>query len=341
VKDTVVIEQAADPRQWQFFSEFVRYETAVGGPDPHMALTGAMCEGQSWLERAWCGGCYIGVYNVPTAEVLWRHWPHARVMAEPDAVEPWIDEHWKGLAFRRERRAARSSTKLAQFMVSYAHWIEDAQEQPWWGEDYDAAWKAADEVYSVGRYIKLKILEYLRRYCDLPAQLTDMRARGGWSPRTALCLLYPERAEALLGDDSAENCAIAEATAVDASVRLREEFGLELDAYSLQVLLCDYKQSYSGRRQFPGRSQDSEIAYHHKIEPHWRAAEGELVTTMFDVRKRIFPHCALGELNGWREVREELGDVLRDEGYTWTDTLYDYMSSRGALFMPVRRKVTV
>jgi hypothetical protein len=319
MKSAEVIRQAADPKQWDFFAEFIKWEKAVGGPDPHMKLVGAMNEDRPWIERAWAGGCYVGVYNAPTAEVLWTQWPIERVLAESGDLEPWIDQHWKGLAFRRERRAARSAKKLSAFMVSYANWITTAREMPWWTEDYDAAWKAGDDVYSVGRYIKLKMLEYLRRYCEAPFQLEDLRAKGGWSPRTALCLLYSDHAPALLGDDSKENVVVAERLTEKTAYRLIEEYGLYLDSYELQVLLCDYKQSYSGRRQFPGRSQDSELAYYRKISPYWNHE-----TKMFETRARIFPHVALGEIQGWSGVREELGGFLRMNRLTWSDFLYDY-----------------
>jgi hypothetical protein len=322
VKAGEVIRQAADPKQWDFFAEFIKWEKAVGGPDPHMALVGAMVEDRQWIDRAWAGGCYVGVYNAPTAEVLWTQWPHVRVMAEPEALEPWISQHWNGLAFRRERRAARSSLKLAQFMISYANWITDAMDQEWWDGGYDAAWRAGDQVYSVGRYIKLKMLEYLRRYCAAPFQLQDLRAKGGWSPRTALCLLYPDHAPALLGDDRKEHLVVAERLTRETGQRLREDYSLSIDSYELQVLLCDYKQSYSGKRQFPGRSQDSELAYYRKISPYWNHE-----TKIFETRARIFPHVALGEIQGWSGVREELGHFLRVNRKTWSDFLYDYTAT--------------
>jgi hypothetical protein len=136
-----------------------------------------------------------------------------------------------------------------------------------------------------------------------------------------LALLYPEDSEKLNGDDRPEHLALANARAEDAGRELAER-GIELTRYNLQVLLCDFKQCYIGRRQFPGRSQDSELEYEAKIAPHWGPDP-----TMRNARKELFPKQALGELSGWTHVRQELGHVLRDFGYMWSDLLYDYVKT--------------
>jgi hypothetical protein len=70
--------------------------------------------------------------------------------------------------------------------------------------------------------------------------------------------------------------------------------------------------------------------YKEKAEPHWKYE-----STFYDVRKAKFPHEALGELWGWYEVRKDLGAVLYDHGYMWSDLLYSYMDTED-LAHPVR-----
>jgi Alpha-glutamyl/putrescinyl thymine pyrophosphorylase clade 2 len=332
MEDNKLVAIATEAQHDRLFAEFCRWEKAVGGPDPHMALAGELSAGSSPIDRAWQVGCYLACYNVPTGITLWTHWPYNRVSAEAELLEGWLREHWEGLAFRRERRAVRSPEKLARHLVSLAIWLSSLGGREWvYTGNYEQAWRDADQIYGVGRYIKLKLLEALRRYTDVSVQLTDLRASGGWSPREALCLLYPACSAELLGNDSKRNCIVAERCAKQAQERLAEGYGIELDAYELQVLLCDYKQSYVGKRQFPGRSQDSEIAYYDKIADYWG-----LDDTMFQARARLFPHKTLGEICGWRQVREELGDVVSTWGYTWSDLQFDYLQSREHLAEPVR-----
>lgn len=312
---------------FRFFSDFCRYETVVGGPDPHMACVGHMSKDCGLRERVWRAGCYIGVYNVPTAEVIWQNWPRDRVFEEGDNLGAWISENWKGLGFRRERRAVRSPEKLTRYLLSYSSWIEDWNRRDWVASAqqypfgaYEDAWKDVQQVYGLGRYVALKILEFYQRYCDVGVQLPDLRPKGGWSPRAALALLYPRYAEQLNGDDRKMHLELANTLAVQTSVRLKEDHGIRLSRYNLQVLLCDYKQSIIGQRQYPGRSLDSEIVYRRKVEEHFGNETG-----MWEAREALFPPIALGEKRGWSDVREELGDVLAVHGYTWTDLRWDYL----------------
>lgn len=327
---------------WKFFAEFCRYEIAAGGPDPHMRLVGEICrhEQSSWIETAWRGLCYCSVYNVPTAVVLWTHWPAERVRAT-SVVEltEWLRNNWRGIAFRRERKAVRTPEKLARCLHSAAEWVRELpakrmEGQLWFDPSlgqvarFEMAYDDACSVYGFGRYIGQKYVEYAHRYMGTAAAAYDIRPRGGWSPRAALALLFPEHEPALNGGDSPEELRIADMCAREARERLNNN-GILLDWYLLQVLLCDYKQSAVGRRQYPGKSQDTEMEYNAKIAPHWGECQ-----VMWDARRRIIPDTCLGELQGWHGVRKELGYVLTKHGYTWTDFLYDYLKSKDHLETP-------
>jgi len=150
-----------------------------------------------------------------------------------------------------------------------------------------------------------------------------------------LTILYPEYVDNLMGDDSTENIVISNRLGVETQARLKE-MGVSLDLFELQVLLCDYKQSYVGKRQFPGRSQDSELSYYYKVKSHFGDA---YKSRMFEARLDMYPEEVLGEVQGWSSVREELGKVLRGYGYTWSDLKYDYILSKDNLANPVERKL--
>jgi hypothetical protein len=295
-----------------------------------MACVGEMSKNCTWGEKMWRAGCYVGVYNVPTAEVIWQEWSPNDLTG----LEAWIDANWTGLGFRRERRSVRSKEKLARYLRSYAEWV---QEEPVWfhglyepKEAYEIAWRDIQRVYGMGRYVALKALEFMRRYCGAPIELPDMRPSGGWSPRAALSLLYPHSAGELTSPKDFDG--YSNHLFENARQRLAEG-GLQLDRYNMQVLLCDYKQSVVGRRQYPGRSQDSELVYADKVHGHFGGESSE----MWETRLRIFPHWALGEIQGWDDVRNELGHVLAAHRYTWTDSQFDWFASRADLAHPVTR----
>jgi hypothetical protein len=337
---------AAEADQWKNFADFCRLEMAVGGPDPHMKLTAAMCNLDScpWSEKAWRGLCYLGVYNVPTAEQIWNAWHFERSIIEREEFLPWFTKHWQGIALRRERKSARSPIKMAKYFETASAWLSEAlldkkEGIGWIGgmkdlspfDRYEFAWENVQQIYSMGRYIAFKYLQYGMQYLDFPINLQDIRAKGGWSPRAMLAILWPDQAVPILGGDSPEEIAVVDTYAAKTKAYLLEGYGVDLSWYNLQVLLCDYKQCYVGKRQFPGRSQDSEIAYAKKIEDYWGGD-----TIMWEARSMIFPHQALGEMNGWYSVREELGKVLYDHGYMWSDLIYDYNLSKTRLATPVK-----
>lgn len=322
-------------RKWQFFAEFCRFDGAAGGPDPHMKVAAHLVRTASEAEKLWMVGCYMGTYVVPSAEVIFREWPASRVWVDPAGLANWLDGNWDGIVLRRERRAVRTPVKLGRYLRSYSGWILDHRDDEWLrgGTDYDAASKALSECYGVGRYIALKGLELMYLTGLTRARLGDLRARGGWSPRQALAFLQPEHEAFLLGDDSAENCARVEAIAATAKERLRSEYGVDLSWYEFQTFLCDWKQCYAGRRQYPGRSLDSEIGHARKVWAHF----GNGNSGLLQARAELFPHTCLGEMNSWQGVREELGNCQAEWGYTWSDTLYDWQASKEALAFPQER----
>jgi hypothetical protein len=342
---------ALEVDHWQNFADFCRLEMAIGGPGPHMKLTAKMCEldGCDWEETAWRGLCYLGVYNVPTAEQIWNIWPFQKAVLEREQFLPWFTEHWAGITMRRERKSARSPIKMAQYFETAAIWLSVLSDKRNYGagwisgegassrQRYELAWNDTQEsIYSMGRYIGFKYLEYGIQYLDFPIELFDIRAKGGWSPRVMLAILWPEQIQMLLGGDSPEEIAIVDEYAAKTKVQIKENYGIDLSYYNLQVLLCDYKQCYVGKRQFPGRSQDSEIAYRKKIESYWGGN-----TRMWEARAKAFPKQVLGELNGWDCVREDLGKVLYDYGYMWSDLIYDYNLSKNRLAIPVKHGETI
>lgn len=329
------------PDHWQNFRDLAYWEKKGGGPDPYLACAGtvAWMNQRSLLHTAWFGALYLHTYNVPGALAIFEKFPDPEDLA---GDFEWVKKNWDGLGIRKERRAVRTVEKFTRGLRSWAKLVQHIPTTiPQWNriknpeERFRFAFKDVCEVYGVGRYIAPKYVEFLRRYCGSTAQAYDVLAKDGWGPRTGLSYLFPDYADALLeGGEGADVVALTERLANQALDRLADEYGLALDHYELQVLLCNYKSAWENRTRYPGGAHDAEEDCALKIELHW----GDRFTQdMRAARAKLFPPEVLGEVGGWRGIREGLGATLRDKGYLWNDFEYVYSISKGDLSKPKRR----
>ena len=301
----------------------------TGGPDPHMAAVVVMCDGLQLAERLWRAWLYVAVYNVPTAEAIWREWPVGKFMAAPaDAMVAWLDAHWAGLRLRRERRTVKSPRRLATCLAGFPDALANLPNYA--GASFEDLWAFALSRPHIGRYAATKLAEIWHRLGFVSAEVPDIRAVGGWSPRKALGLIYSEE-HVDFHDDGAAAVSAVEKRAAQLRATMRDRCGIDLSFFELEVMLCEYKESYGTRRQYPGRSLDSELTYEAAVNAYWKVSE----TDHMRARKLVSPPWALGEIRGWAGVRGELGRVLADYGYVWSDFLYDYAASVNRLDRPV------
>ena len=300
------------------YAEFCRYELLTGGPDPHLVAVTAMCKPLPKTEQLWRVLCYVALYNVPSAEAVWREWPSERFLREPEAIEPWLDKHWEGLRTRRERRTVKSPARLARCLRAFPDILAGIDAVAF--ADFEEVWEFALSLPHIGRYAATKITECWWRLGFTEAMCPDIRADGGWSPRSALQLITGE------GDphnNGKKEVAFAEKQAAGLRRMVLNRWDLDLTPYTQEVMLCEYKASYKTRRQYPGRSLDSELMYELALRPYW----GERDTEHMRIRGEISPSWALGEIQGWDEPRKVLGRVLVDYGYTWTDSRFDFLAT--------------
>lgn len=325
------------------FAEFVRGVELAGGTTPHVAMTvESMSRLDDDLEKLWFAGCYALTYNWPAAERLFLE---VRPNQIPDRLEEralyqidlerWLEEHWAGIPLRKERKSVYRKWAFAESASAYAACARYLVSHSW-EQDYEEAfrWFNANTRY-MGRYIAIRWLEVMRRafpeQCArwvMPSILSD----GGQHSRKALALIYPGYAQWLLGGNTPGEIKISDSATEQLKTDLELEYGLKTNYYEMQSLLCEYKQSALGRKQYPGKSIDTEMGYLTKVLEHW----GTYATTTFwDVRRACFPQWTLGEVQGWYGVRPELGRVLADYGYTWSDAVYDWAQSKANLSAPV------
>lgn len=326
---------------WRHFADFCRWEIASGGPDPQIDMVREMSrDAESRDERVWRALCYIAVYNVPYGEVLWRELPWPEVLnLEESWVRAWLDEKFAAgqITTRVERRCVRRADWMAEYLIAARRWVGGGHARDLAHRcremdphaAYDLAWNEVTSLPRIGRYVALKLLELLRREDLLRAEPRDIRPRDAWSPRKTLQELWPDRE--IPNRDNSPGALDATNRAVDDTLaRLRDEFGVPVTMFQSQVLLCEYRESHESRRQYPGRSLDSELGYARRAEAEWGHR-----SDMWRARRALFPLQHLGEHGGWDGPRKDVAAVLATHRYTWTDLVYDYRGTT-ELSSPVR-----
>lgn len=325
--------QSAD---WHFekFVEFARLKHDVGEPSPHLSVVGNICqqEKMNLNERLWFIGNYACSYCLPTAQVIIDFWSYEQAAKDFDAFESWLKDNWAGIVTRTERRTVRTYPKYARCLREWSAWITnefpkllDIQE-PDDKAYYDKVFKSVTSVYSIGRYIAIRIIEGLRRYCGLErARLYDVRSIGGWSPKKCLAFLYPEHAKVILIDDKRGNL-LTDQLAEDLLVRVKKELPWA-DYYIVAAMLCEYKGAYEKRHQYVGWTIDQEPLLYDKVLKHFGKQASGISEKLWSARKALFPKEVLGEVQGWGGTRWDVAKILRDYGYIWSDLKYDYFAT--------------
>ena len=316
--------------EWHFehFVEFTQLKQEIGEPSPHLAIVGWLSKDQEINDRLWLLGCYAATYCLPTAQVLCAKWSWRKAHNRPQELTSWLEKHWKGIVTRTERRCVRTPKKMAECLTSYLQWMRneyprllELKETVTGNAYYDAVWESVEGIKFFGRYINIRLVEGLKRYCDIPARLYDIRSIGGWSPKKCLCYLYPEHASVIL-IDNAEGNALTDELAYDLLQRVRDAGLPQVDEYVLAAMLCEYKGAFEKLHQYTSWTVDQEPLLHDKVLEYW----GNTVdlSDLWNARAALFPHEVLGEFHGWNGTRWDCAKTLQQYGYNWADLRYSY-----------------
>lgn len=333
-------DEFSNDEQWKFFAEFSAFKIEMGEPTPHLDMIGVLAADASTLEeKIWRIGCYAATYNVAMGEILWSHWPLERVLKEGETLLlPWLVENRSRIKIHTMRRCVRGTPKLAENMLGFANWIPEGLpplliDQTADKEFYERCWESITSVKYMGRYIVIRILEAFQRHAGIPANLFDIRAIGGWSPRKMLSLLFPQHEQMLInGGDGKEAVALINDLSNRAISQFKHEHGVELSHFLFATLLCEYRECYESRQRYPGRTHDEQLEQFLALKELWPEHKSQF----YQSRDR-YPNLVRGELQGWDGIRKELNAVLRDHRYNWSDLYYDYHKTTD-LAEPVRRQ---
>lgn len=323
------------------FGLFCQRKKGVNGPDIHMKAAGAGTEGLDFETRSWRLAVYNNFCSTPSAAVVWATWSWEDMhngSVNDESLEDWIRRNWKGIPIRQNRRPARSVPKLTRSLDTLCLWMRD--DFPSLPEmSYAEAWKSLDSVYTWGRYVKIKWLETCRRFLGpdyAHFEAPDIHGSGGWSPRKALGILYPEYAMVVANKarNDKQTLNFVHSLAQELRAYVSENW-VETSTYELEALLCNYRQTLStGKTFYAGRTIDSELEYHKKIINFWGDNPYLGTFNFFSSRLKAFPIETLGEIQGWDGVRADLSPLLREDNIVWSDAVFSYNASKDDLSHP-------
>lgn len=280
----------------------------------------------------WLAGCYTVPYVVSTMVAITNRWTRKAVLADEGKLKGWVNEHWEHLPIRKERRVnGMGPDKLADVMVGYASWLEEGNLERLHGLPFEEAFGGLNPPH-YGRYFKMKLYEVLRRTLrrtksrTVIPEMPDILPKDGAHPRKGLALMFHEH-------DYKSNKVEDLGQANELSGELKqdlEEAGITVDWFVTEVLLCNYRQAVNGG-QYPGRAHDSELGHYHVVQRGFPE-----VGKVLKCRADLFDGRYLGEVGDrWQGRRVEIGKVLMEYGYVWSDALYDYNATTD-LARPVR-----
>ncbi len=296
---------------WPRFAAFCKAELDTGGPDPQIDLLVELARGHSPLSQWWLAGCYAAHHCVPSAYAVWSRLPISVNRMTQNDVEALLRKLWKHLPVRNEMRSHRMPEKRAACLVSAAQFARThARDNGTFWHSYEDAWDAAnDQIVYFGRYMAIKYLEILYRMTgEERFRLPDLRARGAWSPRRTLAMLWPKvRVLGYEDQNDAPDLVIVDTMAKKTRHHLRAKYGVKVSMFQLQVLLCEYREALNGS-YYPGASHDEEMPFIRTVE------QRTVCRAVWRARKTLFPHDVLGEVEGWDGPRKAMQQPFKLEG---------------------------
>lgn len=292
--------------RWNLFADFCKAELATGGPDPQMPLIEELAkEEEDDQIRVWLAGCYGAHHCVASAYAVWGSWDPISVINDYPEFVKWLNNFWLNLPVRPEMRSHRMVEKRATCLWDFANFALGQSWRNW--TNYHDMWEGTiQNIRYYNRYMAIKMGEMLRRLVIPHIVLRDMRAKGAWSPRRTLGMLWPEHTYRLNDRDNndSETIELVENIAARTRNRLMTDYNISVSFFQLQVLLCEFREATVGG-YYPGASHDEEMDYMDK------AGYSFDMTPIYDARAKLFPHEYLGEKNNWHGLRKEKFQVFK------------------------------
>lgn len=302
--------------------DYIAYHVAmteIGDLDPAYPIMLYVCDRYEFNpeQRYWLAFLYSACYSVPTAFYIWNEFPDFENI-DLGRMQRWWASNRPRLLFQTDRRWTRSRNQFVPMVASYQEFVGPATQEdrfaamlsPSPRSSYDAVYRAAGSIASMGRYTLFLYLEALQALTGLPIEPTGLDLRNSESSRNGLC--YCCGLDHLLtGHDYGRTV-----VPLEEYPRLESEFDRILGrvrsehpqtfstVWSVETSLCAYKKIHRGTRYlgyYIDRQHD-EIAHMQAAVP-----EGVDWSPLWDFRRG---HFAAPWRKEERRVARLAGQVL-------------------------------
>lgn len=262
------------------FCTFVRHQLETGDYDAHIPwMVGLMKKFELRLDEAVeIGFLYMAYYNEASA---WQHWAWHK-MLRPDELKKTLRQ----LPIESQRRnlyGGRIEEHLCELheMNLEKPWLERLQSCGSWEDLLDEI----ESVYGNGRWASYTTSELMLHLAKLDLEPDSFEILTSSGPLNGLLAL------------GLQPC---EETAKEVHEALGAE-GISTTYSQLESLLCDWCGVCTKGSFYSGRNIDRQQARIIKVERMTGASLPEL----WEIRKEVYPHKSLGELNGWVGIDKE------------------------------------
>lgn len=307
----------------RFYSFHLKHRSHPGGV--YYALP-AMADAGNWdgEQRAWAAFLNGNTQNPVTTWLLMQA---GSSPAKADDVLSFWRENYDLLSWDTDRRYHKS--RLDQSFYGYLKLTEGGQ-CTYWGKprDWYEAWKAANDIPTMGRLSAWSYLEYLRilKVADLPDSETLMLSdrSGSRSHRNGLCLvtgrddwMWWDRNPGFNGTYPRDVLRELEEEGVSlvAEARKRNPGNPDVGYLTLESALCTYKSWHRPNRRYPGvyndllydRLKNAEARFGPRFDVLWQARKDSLPEWMRLEDNPYDPGCVPGKQNWYLRTGEVIG----------------------------------
>lgn len=316
------------------FCQFVKAKVEAGEPMAHFKLVEHIIRKDEITEdeALWRIGLYLTTYCAMSAEAIWEHWSYRKYLCQPDTFGKWVQENWKGIKLRRERRTVYTTPKFLACVASYDRWMQVDYPVLSKSEATYVDWfESLGHVRYFGTYIQTRGVEGFLRLGLVKNPLTQISlVARHWSPIYTLNLLTNIPEDRLWEEDTLER----------AGQEAYQDFvlsqSINLPISNFQMLLCEYHGAYKLVNEYIGNSHDEELTFLNGAQGQYWKNQG-MKSQLWEARKKLFPILCLGEHQGWTGIRPEPCRWLPSTGVVFSDLLHDYRASVAA-HQPVERQ---
>lgn len=274
-------------------------------------------------QRLWLAWLYSTCYSAPTAFYMIIQLPDPNFITQSDIISWWA-ENKNRMIFESDRRYVKNCNTFPKMFESYRKFTRQGQLRAFLdfkgdndAETYNKVYSAVEKnLYFFGRYSIFMYLETIYNLTKFPMIATGLNLREARTSRNGLCYA--------LGKDSWIRHAGKPAKFTKMQFdylqtklsKLYTELLIEYPDvpttyWNLETSLCAYYKLFQAKR-YAGYYIDRQMVEIVNMEN--LVPEGVDWKLLWQFRREHFSPLSLGEIQGWRGIRENMMNYFLDTG---------------------------